>query len=301
MTFQYKLKEYKNEDREYSAYLPCDKEVAENIIHSYWTGEDLPRGLELIIIANSIGQSIILKHAAKQVFEVYFLPVNEKFIFHKKSRIDLIYDTLSAFLDNNTNWLETNLNKNKSENTLVRRTVVSDTFIYEMLEGRVWSALLPTLLFGVPFSLVFIGASIVALFKMPPIPSVHFAILFLLLTGAFLSFPGLLIHFQYLKDNANIRIRITKGDNIIRVEVKGTQTEFRKADIVKMVKVENPAYKIPWSDYGYTEIQFKSGEVINLTNLIIDQTDIFKKFAGSVEFSTEKRMIPTIKKETNIK
>lgn len=62
MTFQYKLKEYKNEDGEYSQYLPCDKREIENIIHSYWTDENLPNELELIVITNSIGN---------QEFDVY--------------------------------------------------------------------------------------------------------------------------------------------------------------------------------------------------------------------------------------
>ena len=301
MTFKYKLKDYKSEDREYTEYLPCDKEVAENIIHSYWTGENLPNGLELIVITNSIGQSIILEHSGKEVFEVYFLPINQKFLFHKKSRIDLIYDTFSAFLDNDINWLESNLNKTKNENKLIRKIVISDTFIYEMSEGSTWRALLSTLIFGLPLGLVFIGTSIALLFKIPRGTAADFGIPLLFLAGIFFLLPGLLIHLQYQKDNANIRIRITKGDNIMRVDVDGIRKEFLKTDITKIVKVENPAYKIPWSDYGYTEIEFKSGEVINLTNLIIDQIQIFEKFSGSVELVTENRIIPRIKKRTSVK
>jgi phosphopantetheine adenylyltransferase len=300
MRFQYKLKYYKDEDGEYTNESICDKQLIEKIILDHWTGEQLPNGLELIIIVHADGPSIILEHSAKEVFEVYFLKPDQKFLFHKKSRIELIYDVLSAFMDNDFSWLENNLNKTRNENRLIRKLIVSKDFLYELRSARIWSQINQTLLFGIPIGLTFSVASIVTMAKLQGGSVIDILLLFVFSTGLALWLPGLIIHYQYKRDNENLTIRLTKGEDIIRVGFRGVKKDLHKGDISTVTVIRNPSYKLPWSDYGYTQVKFKNGDVVNLTNLIIDQFLITDKFAKCDVLMAD-RIYPAITQRTSIK
>ena len=301
MTFHYKLKYYKNEEGEFTETLPCDREYISGLLFSYW-GETLPNGLELIVVTNSIGQSIILEHSGKDVFEVYFLPLNKPFLFHKKSRIDLIEQSLDLFLDNRIEVLQESLNKTKKENGFIRSDFIYKAFSYTVTPKRKWNALYPTVLTGLPVGLCYIAATIITFGKSPN-NALFFAIsVFTLVMGFLLWLPGLMLHRQYVRDNENFTITITRGENAIRFDNGEIVKDLLKSDIVYVRKVENPWYKMPWSEYGYTEIQFKSGEFLNLTNLIIDQLLTADKFdSKEIEIVFEKSLIPMIKNPTCFK
>jgi len=301
MTFHYKLKYYKNEEGEFTETLPCDREYIHSLLSSYW-GETLPNGLELIVVTNSIGQSIILEHSGKDVFEVYFLPLNKSFLFHKKSRIDLIEKSLDLFLDNRIEILEESLNKTKKENGFIRSDFIYKDFSYTVTPKRKWNALYPTVLTGLPLGLLYIVATIITLDKLPNSALFFVINVFALAMGFLLWLPGLILHRQYVRDNMNFIITITRGENAIRFDNGEIIKDLLKSDIICIRKVENPWYKMPWSDYGYTEIQFKSGEFLNLTNLIIDQLLIFDKFdSKETEITLKKSLIPMITNPTCLK
>lgn len=300
MSFQYKLKHYKDEDNEYTDEAPCDKVIIEELILDHWTGEHLPNGLELIVVVDVDGPSIILEHSGKEVFEVYFLQPDQKFLFHKKSRIDLIYNTISAFMDKDFTWLEKNLNKTKHENRLIRKLILSKDFSYELRPTRLWNQINQTLLFGIPLGLTFSIAAIVTMTKLPSGTLMDVLLPFVFLLGLVLWLPGLIIHRQYKKDNENLKIRLTKGEDVIKVEFDGIKKELHKDDISTVTVVSNPWYKLPWSDYGYTQVKFKNGDILNLTNLIIDQFLMTDKFPKCNLLMAE-RIYPTISHGTSIK
>jgi hypothetical protein len=300
MSFQHKLKFYKDEEGEYTDISPCDRNSIEKIIEDYWTGEQLPNGLELVVISNDDGQLIILEHSGKEVFEVYYIPVAEKFLFHKKSRIDLIHDTLFAFMTNDQVWLQSNLRKTKNENRLIRKNIKSKNFIYELTPKRLWSQLNMTLLFGIPLGLVFTTAAITVLFKLPRGTIFDLAMPLLLLLGLYLWIPGIIIHSRYKADGKNIKLKLSSGDDIIRLDLKGVKKDLPKSEILKLTIVTNPWYKLPWSDYGYTEIEFKNGDILNLTNLIIDQFEMVHKFP-KVKLLSRTSIYPRLERQTAVK
>lgn len=300
MSFQYKLKYYKDEEGEYTDISSCDKGLIETIILEHWTGEQLPNGLELIIVTVDNKESIILEHSGKDVFEVYFLRPNENFLFHKKSRIDLIHNTLSTFMDKDFSSIESNLNKTRKENRLIRKLIISKDFKYQVRSQRLWTQLYQILIFGIPLGLTFSITSVVSLTKLPSGTIMDILIPFVFIMGFILWVPGLIIHYQYKKDNEKFSIRLTKGANIINVEIDGLKKELLKDNISTITVINNPWYKIPWSEYGHTEIKFNNGDIINLTNLIIDQFVMMDKFPKHA-LITKESIYPTIKQRTSIK
>lgn len=300
MSFQYKLKYYKDEDSEYSDEAPCNKVIIEKLILDHWTGDRLPNGLELIVVIDADGQSIILEHSGKEVFEAYFLKPDQKFLFHKKSRIDLINNTFSAFMDRDFLWLEKNLNKTKHENQLIRKLILSKDFSYELTPTRLWNQINQTVLLGIPLGLTFSIVAIVTMTKLQSGTLMDILLPLVFLMGLMLWLPGLIIHRQYKRDNENLKIRLTKGEDIIKVEFEGMKKDLHKDDISTVTVVRNPWYKLPWSDYGYTQVKFKNGDIVNLTNLIIDQFLMTDKFP-KCNLLTAERVYPTITQGTSIK
>jgi hypothetical protein len=298
MCFQYKLKYYKSEDSEYTEEAACDKELIKKIILEHWTDEQLPNGLELIIILHTEGQSIMLEHSGKEVFEVYFLLPDQKFLFHKKSRIDLIYDTFSAFMDKDFSWIEKNLNRTKRENRLIRKLILSKDFSYELRPTRLWNQISLTL-FAIPLGLIFSVGSIVTMAKLPSGTLMDIVLPFVFFMGLVLWIPGLIIHRQYKRDNEKLKIRLTKGEDVIKVEFDGVRKDLHKNDISTVTVVRNPWYKLPWSGYGYTQVKFKNGDIVNLTNLIIDQFLMIEKFPKCPLLIAE-RIYPSITDGTAI-
>ncbi len=63
---------------------------------------------------------------------------------------------------------------------------------------------------------------------------------------------------------------------------------FKKIDVNEILVVSthqmtsfwNHGNRFPWNQYGFTQIKFKSGEIINLTCLMIDQSNVTDIFTG---------------------
>ncbi len=293
MNFRYKLKYYKGEGGEYTSESPCDKAAIKSIIRELWVGDDLPRGLELIVVSGADGHAIMLEHSGKEVFEVYFLQPGRTYLFHKKSRIALIHNTLSAFMDADYAWLEENLNRREDENRMIRDLILTKDFLYEVTRERVRSEFFLTLFFAILHGLLCLFLLLLVIFVRPFEIEMIAILLFIVVFPALLWLPGLFIHREYFRENSDLKVSVSKGNDIITVERDGVVTELSKKDIVTLTVVRNPWHRLPWSDYGYSEIRFRNGYILNLTNLIIDQYLMVTKFAG-IDLQEKGRLYPEI-------
>jgi len=134
-----------------------------------------------------------------------------------------------------------------------------------------------------------------------------FSIIFLALGTSFWV-PGLIIHFQYLKDNDGLVINLSPEDDAIKVTSARTIRQFNKNDIEEILYVcthgmSNWSHgnRLPWRDYGFTQILFKSGQILNLTSLLIDQSSVMDNFKGK-DFKKRKaeELFPTLKKRSSL-
>jgi hypothetical protein len=298
MNFKYRLKTYKDEEGEYSDYSPADKDSILNIIQTHWTNESLPNGLEIISITNDLGQYLLLEHFKNGVFDVYYLPQQTSYHFHKKSTIDIIFNSVDLFFANKLTELENSLNKTKKENKYIRGNFFFIDHNYRYRQDRsikegLW------LIYALPMGLIISCMGVMSF--LTPNALVNFLGIFLFVMGFYFWVPGLLLHLQYKRDIDKIIVKVTKGQEKIRIDLNGKVKELDKRDIARVVKYENPAYRNPWSDYGYAQIEFKNGQVLNLTNLLCDQLFILDKFSqDNIETKTVKKWIPKIVKKTNV-
>jgi hypothetical protein len=298
MSFKFRVKNYGNEEGEYSEYQPCDKDSILRVIEENWT-DKRPNGLHVISILNNSGQSLLLEHFAKDVFDVYYLPTFDGFHFHKKSRQELIYHCLDLFLSNDINGLESSLNRTKKDDEFIRKEFFFIDHDYKLTKQRETKELISFLSFGVPYGIMLLGIGFMMAIKGPS--GVKVFSLLILAIGTYAWLPGLLLHFQYKNDASDLTVRVTKGNKEITINLLGKKKTLDKGDILVVTKVQNPAYRNPWSDYGYTEIKFKGGEVVNLTNLMVDQLFILDKFANdNVETKTINKAIPRLRNKSRM-
>lgn len=298
MTFKYRLKYYKNEDGEYTTPAICDEQTIKDIISKHWMGDNIPNSLEVISITNEIGQSLLLAHTTKDVFEVFYLPLYQYFHYHKKSWISVIFDSLDLFMNNKIAELESSLNKTSHEHDYIRGDFFFKDHNYQITKKRNWNEL-KGVLFILPIGIIMISFGIFGIFYFKNL-FIGLVFLLFIFLGGWYWLPGLILHIQYYNDNKNFQVRITTGDEIIKIETPWTKREISKSDINKISKFGVLNYKNPWGHYGYTEIEFKSGEILNLTNLMIDQMSILDKFKyDQVNILTVWR-IPFLKRRTKI-
>jgi len=298
MSFKFRVKNYKDEEGEYSEYLPCDKDSILKIIEDNWT-ENRPNGLHVISILNNSGQSLLIEHFGKDVFDVYYLPTVQSFHFHKKSRQEIIYNCLDLFMRNDIKALESNLNKTNKDNKFIREEFFFTDYDYKLTSRREMKELSSFLLFGAPYGVMSLGIGFMMLINGPF--GLKIFSLFILAIGTYAWLPGVLLHSQYKNDATDLTVRVTKGSKQIIINSLGTNKILQKPDILSVIKVQNPAYRNPWSDYGYTEIKFRTGEIINLTNLMVDQLFILDKFANdNVDTKTINKLIPRLRNKSRV-
>jgi hypothetical protein len=123
----------------------------------------------------------------------------------------------------------------------------------------------------------------------------------LFVIGLILWLPGVIIHYQYYKDNSNLRVKISKGSELIEVTTPTATKTFKKADIKEVLKVDSGINRFAWGQYGFTRIEFKTGEIVNLTSLMLDQLFIEEKFEGqNIKTLKTETLIPTLNKKTRL-
>ncbi|MCZ8023222.1 MAG: hypothetical protein O9294_15770 [Cytophagales bacterium] len=298
MSFKYRIKTYKDEEGEYSEYFHADKSLILSLIYDHWMNKSVPNGLEIISITNGLGENLLLEHFKKDVFDVYYLPQIASFHFHKKSRIEIVFNSIDLFFANELIELENILNKTNRENKYIRGDYFFINHNYGYANKRsvregLW------LIYALPMGLAISYVGVISFYA--PNYFINILAIFFFFMGFYFWVPGLLLHLQYKRDNEDLIIRVTKGQELISVKWRGVQRELFKKDLLAIIKYENPFFKIPWSEYGYIHMAFKGGEYINITNLLCDQLFILEKFSNSnVKKLIIKKYFPSIIKNTNL-
>ncbi|WP_420580257.1 hypothetical protein [Reichenbachiella sp.] len=263
--------------------------------------------LKIIHISDNQNNQILLHNCKRGVFEVYYLnPENNRHHYHKKSRIELISESIRYFFVSDFSRLKSSLNRTKKDRKYLREDLLKN-HNYTLTSKRNWKELKWFFTLGIPYILIFTYFEFSILTQQNQNEFSIIMSLIIFAFGIFLWLPGLLIHRQYYKDNANLRINITKGSPEILVEYGGIKKLFLKDDIKTVLKttIEQETLnafiggKVPWLFYGYTEIEFKTGEIINLTNLLVDQLFILDKFKNdNVKRGLVQRTFPFIQRKT---
>ncbi|MEZ4972936.1 MAG: hypothetical protein R2820_06475 [Cyclobacteriaceae bacterium] len=291
------MKTYRDEEGEYSDYRTTNLSDIKDLISSNWVNPDPPGYLEIISISNSNGLHLLLEHFAKNVFDVYLLTKDQKFHFHKRSYIEIAFDAVELFFDDKIEELQVRLNRTKKENSYIRGDFFFKDHNYRYTWERsirevswIWWSAGPFVLI-VPMSLI----------STPNPSTMGFVMIFSLSITSLFVLPGISIHLNYKKDISNLIIRVTRGQDQMIIWRNGLEEKINKSEIQKITEFKNPSYRIPWSEYGYTELKLKDGRVINLSSLIVDQLFILDKFKyHDIETNTIDDWFPTIKNKTNI-
>ncbi len=276
MPFQYRIKTKRAEEGEYSEYQACDKATILNIIDLYWKNDTTPNGLHVISILNESGESLLLEHFEKDVFDVYYLPRPRGYHYHKKSKQVIIYDCLDYFFEAQIDKLKAYLNYTKKDDSFIRDEFFFADHFYRIKPDKSRQTLLITMLMCLPIGGTFTFFAF-ALFWIGMLPTTIMGFIVLLI-GTFYWLPGLLLHLSYEKDGANFIIKVTRDSGVISLQYQGKTNVFDKSEIELATQCINPATRNPWSEYGYLEIKFKSGTIVNITNLMVDQFVILDKF-----------------------
>ncbi len=300
MSFQFRLQTYRDEEGEYSEYLPADKNLILGLMATHWENDTMPNGLRIISISNENGQHLLLHHYKKHVFDVYFLSLQTNYHYHKKSTIDILLPAVESFFAHDTDGLEYQLNKTRSENDFIRGDFFYIDHTYGYTPERSTREGLWLLWYGLPLGIILLVSGAAALITGKLALSI--LALFSCAFGIFAWLPGLILHYQYKKDIDDITVKVSRGQDVILVRDGYRSKIFHKSEITSITKYgQSPTSDSPWADYGYFQIEFQSGEVINLSNLIIDQYRVMDKFAlEGLGARTAKKIIPFIKHRTNI-
>jgi hypothetical protein len=300
MSFQFRLQTYRDEEGEYSEYLPADKNLILGQIANHWENDSMPNGLRIISISNDNGEHLLLHHYKKHVFDVYFLSGQTSYHFHKKSTIAIVFAAVESFFANDIDSLEYQLNKTKSENDFIRGDFFYLDHTYGYTSERSTREGLWLLWYGLPLGVILLGSGISALFTGKLALSI--LALFSFTFGIFAWLPGLILHYQYKKDIGDVTIKLSRGKDVIIVRDGYKSKTFHKSEITNITQYgQSPTSDAPWSDYGYFQIEFQSGDVINLSNMIIDQYRVMDKFAiEGLGARTARKIFPFIKHSTTI-
>lgn len=299
MRLKYRIKTYNDEEGEYSEYTLGDKDSIIEIIESHWADNQPAAEIEIISVINNAGQSLLLEHQGKGVFDVYYLPLDTKYHFHKKSRIEVVYHSLDLYAMDELNGLEAFLNKTTKENKYIRGPFFYVDHNYRLKDKRVFRELLWIFWSGLPTGLMTTAAGFtllaISIFLLP-------FCLFIIALGTYCWLPGFLLHRQYLNDANGLLVRVTKGSKTIIIETPGSEKKLDKSQIITVTKFRNPAIRNPWSEYGFIEIVFDTGDIVNLSNLMVDQLFILDKFSlDKIETKTINKRIPTLRNKSVIK
>ena len=218
MDFQYRLKYYKDEDGEYTDYALGDKVAILILIKANWYSDNPPKVLEIISILNEAGQSLLLEHYDRYVFDVYYLGSDTDYHFHKRSTLDAVVHSADLFFSNRLSDLEGSLNQTKKENAYIRGDYFFKDHDYTITSKRSFKEFrgnILGLIGGIPpmFPGFFLLSKIHgsrAMFPWANLFVTGMAVLLILL-GCLIAFPGIFIHFHYLKENKDLTVRLTKA------------------------------------------------------------------------------------------
>lgn len=292
MNFRYKLRKYNNEDGEFTDYVAADRATIERLFSDNYNVDDSLKNFRDIAIADDQGQTIIIHYIKKGVCSIYFIPLDNGFYYFKKTKIELATQAVGFLLENRIADLTGLLNRQTENNDFIRGDFFNKSFKYEVTKSKnrkeiswIWYAL--------PLGIAFIVLGIINFD--------HGAAILLFIIGLILWVPGVIIHYQYYQDNHLLQVTLSKGSSIINVTTPTLSKTFAKDDIKGVLKVDSGINRFTWGQYGFTRIEFKTGEIVNLTCLLVDQLFIEEKFDGfSGKTLKTETLIPTLDKKTRL-
>lgn len=291
MSFKYKVRPYDNEDGEFTDYVPADKVTVDRIFTGNWSGENSRETFRTIALTDNLGQTLIIHHIKKGVFDIYYIPLDKDYHYFKKTDIQTTSKALDLFLNNRSTELTSLLNKRKEDNDYIRNNFFNKSFDYRVTDKQnrkeiswIW--------YSLPLGVAFIVLGVININ--------HGAAGLLFVIGLILWLPGVIIHYQYYKDNENLRVKTSRGSELIEVTTPTANKTFKKVDIKEVLMVDSGINKFGWGQYGFTRIEFKTGEILNLTCLMLDQLFIEEKFGQNLKILKTETLIPTLNKKTRL-
>jgi hypothetical protein len=292
MSFKYKVRPYNNEEGEFTDYVSGGQATIKRLLDNNWASDSLSDSFRTIAITDNNRQILILHHIKNDVFDIYFIPLDNDLYYFKKSTIELATQTLDLFFENKIADLISLLNKRTEDNDYVRNDFFNKSFEYRVTERKNLKEI-SWIWYAFPVGIAFIALGVIYIS--------NGASILLFALGLILWLPGVAIHYQYYKDNHELRVTISKGSEIIRVTTPTITRTFRKDDIKEVLKVDSGYNRFAWGQYGFTRIEFKTGEILNLTCLLLDQISIEEKFIGfNVKTLKTEILIPTLDKKTRL-
>jgi len=167
-------------------------------------------------------------------------------------------------------------------------------FEYKMKGSRAFSKVF----FSLIFLLMPLGFHIYTVLTGNPFTLKIFLFLQLLL-GLFAA-PGLILFFNHVKHSKNIKLYFQKNNNKFIVLNGSDKVVLNKDEIETFVKhVCNASGRAPWTDFEYWKIKFKNGDILTLSDMIIDDMTFMKHFnILATDKVKEKQFLPLIKQAT---
>jgi len=271
MNFRYKTRPNHFEKGEFTDYTHADPDVILDLFTSNYWGNGYSEKFADIAVCDQNDRIVFVQLFRGQVCDIFFIPSDTNFHYFTKSNFDLAHQILTMFLAGEIEEVTRRLKKTREDHDFVMGDLINKRFTYQMTPSRViretwW------MWFNVPVGSAIVGLGLMDLGNWLAIP--------VILAGLILSLPGLLLFYNYWKDNQHLQVTISRGRDEIHVLTSVREKILKKSDITAVVIFCMPSSKFGWTDYGFTRIEFASGDVVNMTNLIIDQFMIEIKFPG---------------------
>lgn len=292
MSFKYKVRHYNNEDGEFTDYVTADKTTIEKVFSENYEVDDSLKSFRTIAITDDRQQTILVYYIKKGVCDIYFIPPDNDFYYFKKTTIETATKIVSLFLDTNITDLTLQLNRKTDKKNYIKGDFFNKSFEHELsktrnLKGLSW------MLYAFPLGIAFIIVGIININQG--------ASFIYIIIGLIHWLPGAIIHYQYYYDNHQLRVKLSKGSDIINVKTPTFSKVFTKTEISKVMKFDTGFSRFAWGHYGFTRIEFKTGEILNLTSLMLDQLLIEEKFRGyNVKVFRTQTLVPLLDKKTRL-
>ncbi len=274
--FRFKIKGYLNETGEYSALHTTESGTILQFILQHWFNETLPNNLDIIYIENENGDRLVIDHLKRDIFDYYLIErKSKKGYYHKKTDIQFMFFALESFFNQRNQDLRHNLRYSNDDADFICGNYIGKDFHYQVTYRKIWQNV-DSLLYPL---LVVIAAMVMSFFTswIVMIVGVAFGFLF-----TFSMYQTLMRLRMYYHDNQDISIRLSRGDEVLRV-TKGTWTrDIPKSDIRKVVKYVHPVADSRLVAEYHTEIEFLNGNVLNLTCLLLPQDQVELKFSNDL-------------------
>jgi hypothetical protein len=293
--FQFKIKGYLNETGEYTEYFPADAGTILQFIIQHWFNESLPNNLDAIVIQNQRGDMLIIDHLKRDIFDYYYVSVNvKKEYFHSKTDIQLMFFLLEGFFNNREEDLTNNLKRKDDEADLVFGDLSGKKFTYKINQQSLWK----NLNWLIYQALAMAAFLIFGLF-------VHVAVVAIVLVFAGLAFGAnyskIKMYRQYYNDNRDLEVTVSRGNDQLTVKKGEWSRVIPKTEIRKITRFMPPMDDVQAQAEYYLEIEFLNGDVLNLTSLLIGQTDADGKFMHNlIPFEAQTAKNGLLKRPTSL-